>query len=347
MSSPHLVVALSSHGYGHAAMTAPVVAALAARIPTLDVSLVSTLPEAWLRQRFPSVGAVVGEDLDVGLAMASPLDVDREASYSAYRRFHEEWDRRLAAASSRIIGLAPDLVLSNVGYLPLAVAAHAGVPSVALSSLNWLSVFRAYFGDRAGAAAIMERMRQAYAAAELFIRCTPALPMEELANTVAIGPIAERGMDRHAEIVARLGLASDTRLLLLSLGGRYPSPASVKALPAIENAHWLLPPDWPVVRADMSRSGALDDFRFADIVRSSAALVTKPGYGLVTEAACAGTPVLCVRRGDWPEEPGMVQWLHDSGRCIEITRDRFDRGDFACDLRELAGGPRPAAVAPS
>jgi hypothetical protein len=46
--------------------------------------------------------------------------------------------------------LQPDLVLSDVAYLPLAGAARAGIPSVAMCSLNWAELFAHFFASETG-----------------------------------------------------------------------------------------------------------------------------------------------------------------------------------------------------
>ncbi len=347
MAAPHLVVALSSHGYGHAAMTAPAVAALMARRADLNVTLLSALPEAWLRQRFPMVGAVRPEDLDVGLEMASPLDVDTAGSAARYKAFHAGWPQRVADASNRLAALRPDLVLANVPYLALAAAAKAGIPCAGLSSLNWLSVYRTYFGNRPEAPQILAEITEAYRAADLFLRCAPALPMPELPNVRDVGPVASVGQGRHDAILNHLGLPPKRRLAVVALGGRFPTPRSIRSWPVIANTQWLVPADWPLERADLTPLPQLENWRFADIVASADLLLTKPGYGLITEAACAGTPVLFLRRGDWPEEPGLAAWLHRWGKAHEISRADFDAGDFAKPAADLLASPRQVPILPT
>ena len=57
---------------------------------------------------------------------------------------------------------------------------------------------------------------------------------------------------------------------------------------------------------------------FTDLLRSVDAVLTKPGYGTFTEAACNGTPVLYVRRDDWPEQDCLIDWLRENARCSEL-----------------------------
>ena len=49
---PHLLVALTPHGFGHAAMTAPVVDELRRRLPQLRLTLQTAIPRTWLASRY-------------------------------------------------------------------------------------------------------------------------------------------------------------------------------------------------------------------------------------------------------------------------------------------------------
>lgn len=65
---------------------------------------------------------------------------------------------------------------------------------------------------------------------------------------------------------------------------------------------------------------------FTDLLSSVDAVITKPGYGTFTEAACNGTPVLYQRRTDWPEQECLIAWLEQHGCCGEIDEEALLRG---------------------
>ncbi|MEK7206896.1 MAG: hypothetical protein AAB134_03335, partial [Pseudomonadota bacterium] len=65
----HLLVALSAHGFGHAAQTAPVVNALRQRFPDLRLTLRTRLPRAFLASRFDGEFEWVPQESDFGMVM--------------------------------------------------------------------------------------------------------------------------------------------------------------------------------------------------------------------------------------------------------------------------------------
>jgi hypothetical protein len=342
---PHLLVYISGHGFGHVAQVAPVLNRLSQLLPDLRLTICSKVPLQQLQSRIHPIFTHIDEALDFGMVMASALDVLPQPSFAKYREFHADWSARVTHETRRITQLGPDLVLSNVAYLPLAAAKRAGISCVALSSLNWADIFTAYCGNMPGAEPILQQMRQAYAGAEIFMRIAPAMPMADLTNLCNLGPIAGSGQNRRAQIDAQLGMNASEKLVLVSMGGiamRLP----MESWTAIPNVRWIVQADWQVTRSDVVTLESLD-MDFIDVLASSDALLCKLGYGSFAEAACNGIPVLYVAREDWPEQLYLHAWLEANGLCRAINRVQSEMGAFAGELQQLLVQPKPHTVEPT
>lgn len=341
---PHLLVDLSYHGFGHIAQTAPVVNALAERLPGLCVTLRSGAPREVLAQRFHCDFTLVPQALDFGMVMADALAVRVEESAAAYREFHRGWAVKVAQEAEKMAALGPDLLFANVPYLSLAAAARAGIPAVAMCSLNWADIYAHYFHDRMEAPEIHQQMLDAYRSTVSFLKPQPGMPMADLPNTQEISPIAHLGRNRRAEIDARIGLAAGDKLVLVAMGGvvfRLP----LESWPRIPGVRWIVLSSWRVNHPDVVELEALG-MNFTDVLASCDALLTKPGYGSFAEAACNGVPVLYVGRQDWPEEICLVAWLERHGRCLEVEREALRRGKLAAPLETLWAMPPAEPVKP-
>ncbi len=344
---PRLFVAISGHGYGHLGQVSPLIEALRTARPEIELAVQCALPHEVVAARFSPPFQHIQKRSDVGMVMRGPLRLDVDASLAAYADFHGDWDRRLKEQMALLENAAPDLVLADVPYLPLAAAQRLDIPSVAVCSLHWAAILRAYCGETAQTRPWLSVMLAAYRGAECFLRPTPAMAMPELPNTEAIGPLACRGRNRRDEIDARLGLASGTRLVLLTLGG------IAGDLPLID---WSRTPGiaWLVDRgrfdgtaAEMHPLSLLDDLPFRDLLASLDAVVTKPGYGMFTEAACNALPVLYLPRGDWPEEPFLIPWLERHGNARAITPGMLAAGALEAPLEQLWAQSRKPPVEPA
>ena len=329
----HLFVDISSHGFGHLAITAPVLNALAKKAPNFRLTVRSALPAAKLQQRIKTPYTLIASATDFGYVMIDATRVDLPASATAYRQAHANWPTRVADEARFLAGLKPDLVLTNVSYLPLAGAAVAGIPALSLCSLNWADLFDHYFGDQPWAKPIHAEMLSAYRSAQAFLRVTPGMAMDVLGNVQTVGPIAALGR-RHD-----LGLNCDKAILSAMGGSAHRLP--VEDWPRLPGLRWLVPAAWQCRHPDAITSESFG-LNFTDLLCSVDAVITKPGYGTFTEAACNGKPVIYQRRDNWPEQDCLIDWLTANGRCFEIGAAALECGQLAAALESVyAQSPSP------
>lgn len=341
----HLVVAISAHGYGHGAQTAAVLTALRRRRPELCLTLLTALPRKFLESRIPGEFELIEWRGDFGMQMISALQVDLPRSAADYAAFHASWDTRLDETVGLLERLAPDLLLANIAYLPLAASVRIGLPSVALCSLNWADIYRHYFVARPEAPAILEQMLAAYNSAEVFLCPAPSMPMPALHNVHSIGPLARIGRGRRAALCARLGVSEAQRIVVIAPGGM-PLQLPLTDWPMISHIIWIVPDDWVTTRADMQRFAALN-MDFTDLLASADAVLGKLGYGTVAECACNSTPLLYLPRPDWPEEPCLADWLQRHGRCAALRQEQILNGEFNEVLERLWAQSVPVAPQPT
>ena len=344
-TSPHLYVALSPHGYGHAAITTPVLNRLRTRFPSLRLTIETNVPRQWLTERLTGPFDEI-PTRDFGMVMHSATQVDANRSHAAYLALHADWPAAVTSEANRLRALRPDAMLANIPHLALAAAARAGIPAVALCSLNWAGIYRAYCGDRPGADRVLAQMEEAYGSARTFLRTLPAMPMPCVLHARDIGPIVRRGCNRRDEVRRFLGVSAETRVGLLAFGGIDPALA-LDAWPHHPGWVWMagLPQTLPS-RPDMVRTETLP-WPFIDLLYSSDVVLTKPGYGTFTEAACAGVAVLHSCRNGWPEAPPLSQWLREHTRALIVPGERLRGGAFAPELEAVLTLPQPTPPQPT
>ena len=340
---PHLFIAVTAHGYGHLAQVAPLATALADQIPGLRITLQGTFAPSFAAARLPAGYRHIAEAADLALPMDGPLHVRWSQGLDLYQAFDAGHERHLARQKSLLAADPPDLLLADVPWLPLLAARELGIPAVALCSLSWLDILaEGPLGDRLPDA-MAARMRDAYAGAELFLRPAPSMPMTWLPNGRDIGPIATRRPRDPGALRARLGIRADQRLVLMQFGGAgrvrlgdgEPLPKHVAVLTPDADAAAGRPGFHAIGGVGLD---VLDALASCDLI------VTKPGYGTFAEAACKGVPVLYLPRGDWPEEPHLVDWLKRQVPTRPIGVDDFTAGRIAEPVRALLRAGRAEPV---
>ncbi len=341
---PHLFVDISSHGFGHLAQVAPILNELTQQLPELRLTIRCGLPPEKLRARIRADFTHLAGRTDFGFVMLDAVSIDLAATAQAYRDAHANWARRVADEAQQLKALAPDLVLTDVAYLPLASAALAGIPALSMCSLNWADLFAHFYGHETWANSIHEEILAAYRSAELFLRLTPGMPMPDLPRQQAVAPVAALGANHRSELRAKLNCTADEKLVLIAFGG-FDKNLGAEHWPQAPRVRWLIPASWPITRPDMTALEPLG-LPIIDLVRSVDAVLTKPGYGTFSEAACNGTPVLYVRRENWPEQDCLLDWLKANARCQEVSEADLKKGSLQAALAKLWQQPAPPAPRP-
>ena len=101
---------------------------------------------------------------------------------------------------------------------------------------------------------------------------------------------------------------------------------------------FLTPHDWRVPDGGFTSIDRMD-LPFEDLLRSCDAVISKPGYGIVVEAACNGTALIYVPRHDWPEQDILINWLEDHGVARRILADCLTEGDLGTALDDIMAAP--------
>jgi len=272
---------------------------------------------------------------DFGMKMFNALDVDIESSLAAYENFHSDWDIKVADRANNLIENRVDLVVADIPYLSLAAAAKAGIPSIALCSLNWADVLEYYLSKDEGKE-ILEIMRAAYNSAEYFLQPAPSMKMKGLDNLREIGPVCKPGEFLREELDKILPDKEDVWVVLVGMGGmpydidysqwpRFILSRPVYYIVPVTNqtgCNWIIPLEkW--------------ESNYSDLVASVDLVVTKPGYGMFVESAVAGVPVLYVERNNWPDVSSLTKWLAAVAHCRAISLEVFQAGEFQDEMTSL------------
>lgn len=322
-------------------MTAPVVAELRRRRPDLRLTIQSGVDVGFLRSRYDDFDHIP-EIADFGFRMFSATGIDLEASARDYAALLARFDDEVAANMAMMERAPPDLVLSNVAFVPLAAAARLGIPAYGLSCINWADMVRHYLGGRPEIPALLDRVQAAYESARAFLRCTPSQTMT-LANQRGIGAVARVGRRAADSLRNALGRAGD-KVGLIAFGG-IDHDIDLNCWPRLDGWVWLTTQASPPGRADMVRwqQSGLD---FSDLMASVDVVVTKPGYGTFTEAGMVGTPVLYTERPDWPESPHLDNWLAAHTQALGVAPARLLDGSLPDLLQKLFSLPRQQVAQP-
>lgn len=341
---------VTGHGFGHATRTAEVLRAVRRLEPGLPITIVSTAPADLFE------GVVSGPlrlrrlACDVGLVQKDALTIDEPATAAAWREHARGFDTLVQAEATRLRQGHARVVLGDVPPLAFAAAAEAGVPSVALANFSWDWIYRHLAAREPALAEAAAHSAACYSRCGLLLRLPFAGDLSAFPTTEDIALVARRPRVSRFDARRRLGLPSGP-LVLLSFGGiGMPGfdPAVLADLTGLSffavaegsvgSGPARLPDNASFVPRDRLRASGLG---YEDVVGAADVVVTKPGYGIVSDAIGAGTAVVYTERGDFPEYEILVEGLRRFLPCAHVSNVDLSRGRLRAPIQAVLRAPVP------
>jgi L-arabinokinase len=340
-----LAVYVSGHGYGHATRTAEVLRELRERAPGLAVTVATSAP-AFLFDDVVPAPAVRPVACDVGLAQRDALVIDEVGTVAAWRAFRAGWDRLVADEAAWLRASGARLVLGDIPPLAFAAAARAGLPAVALGNFSWDWVYAHLAPRQAGLAEAAAHCREAYAGAAVLLRLPFAGDLSAFPRIEDVPLVARRPSVPKAEARRRLGLDGRPAVLLSFGGLGMPglAPGVFGGLPAYQFVLTGRAGEGPApanLRRVDGAGLAAARLSYTDLVGAVDVVVTKPGYGIVSDCIGAGSRLVYTDRGDFPEYPVMVAEMKGYLPAVFASNDEVREGRLGPALEAVL-----AAVAP-
>ncbi|HEY7804746.1 MAG TPA: hypothetical protein VIC30_09990 [Orrella sp.] len=365
---PKLLVSLSSHGFGHLAQVAPVIAATQRLIdqglaPAFDLTVRTTLAHSQLKSRIVrSFQYDKGCD-DIGMLMHDALTVDLNRSLLAYATLHRQWQRCIDNLAQHLYAHHYSGVLTNTPYLTLAAAHAAGIPAMAICSLNWADILEGCVRqDKESLAhaniskpefsAMLQQIRDAYGLATTVVRPAPFMgqPARQPLDIEPIAPPPQ--LSNRAALIDQIAIKlPNPWVVLVSMGGMalelQPSqwPTSLLGRSVIYLTHaGLAQVDKPAKQLPHVMSYESLGMRFTEIMASCDLVLTKPGYGMFVETRTHGKPMLYVARDQWPETDYLVQWANTNTHASQLTPTQLATGQFVAEMTDVLTAPAMTPV---
>jgi len=336
---PHVLFYITGHGFGHATRMAAVASALYCRMPEVRISLVSTAPEWLFRMNMPCEFGLRPQALDVGVIQLDSIRLDPVATLRAYARLLETQAALIQEEAERLHRDAVDLVVADIPPAAFLAAERAGLPAIGISNFSWDWIYADYVRALPEYAPILTHIRDAYGRADLFLRLPFCGDCGAFKVIRDIPMIARRSSRSREEVRRALGIDGTCPTILLSFGGFDIEGIDFARVEALGEYQFLTTRELPR-RVRNARVIALDGLKYEDLVALADAVITKPGYGIVSDCLANRTPILYTARGQFVEYAPLVAGLERYGVAAFIGNQDLLAGNWQSSLDTLLRLPQ-------
>jgi UDP:flavonoid glycosyltransferase YjiC (YdhE family) len=348
-----IVFYVSGHGYGHATRVIEVINAILAERPETRIGVRTSAPR-WLFD-LTVKGRVTFSNLetDTGIVQADALTLDEADSIRRAAAFHTDLVTRAASETRVLREINAGLVVGDVPPLAFAVAHAAGLPSIAISNFTWDWIYADYPRVRL-APSLLPAIRGAYAKATMALRLPMHGGFESFGNVRDIPFIARHASKSREEVVKALKLPADKPIVLVSFGGYGLSSIDHDQLAKFRKYTVVTTTNVPLGRnrkdaterkgsfISIPEEGVYDaGVRYEDLLAAADVVVTKPGYGVVSEAIANDTAMLYTSRGHFPEYDVIVKEMTQYMRAAYIDQNDLFTGKWESHLDKLLAQAKP------
>ena len=341
MTPAPLVYYITAHGYGHGVRSCDILRAFGRLYPAHPVVIVSDLPEDFLRNRLgPMPVRIRPGSFDVGMVQLDSVRVDLEGTLVGLRELYARREELVGQEARFLREVGAAGVVVDIPAIPLEAVSAAGLPSVAVANFGWNWIYREFAGLDAGWLEIVDAIEAGYAGADLLLRLPFSESMEVFRTIEDVPVLAAPGRERRREIAEMTGARTDVPWTLLSFTSLSWDDRALDRVAALRDREFftVLPLMWP-----RSNIHAVDReiVPFWDVVASVDSVLSKPGYGIVSDCAVNCKPLVYVERQDFGEFAVLEDAIRRYLRHVHIPAAELYAGNLESWLEQAQSAPQP------
>ncbi|TGL58012.1 glycosyl transferase [Leptospira ognonensis] len=324
---------VSGHGFGHISRTSVILKKLLERPEISKIHLVSTRI-GFIDWHHPKlIKRELG--LDVGVYQKDSLSIDIQKTKDALQIFERSKNSFLTSEALYCRQHQVDLIITDAGSFPIVLALEAELPSIFIGNFTWDFVYENYGKVDPYFFEISEILKAEYSFATEALFLPFTCPMPTFLESSTVGMVGRKPHLAKAEARELYGFSKDITYILISFGAY--------GLSGFEMRWDNLPKHIKLVASgvpgiDLSKVVTPIGGYYPDLVRASDYVLTKPGYGIMSEVFYAETPVIYTDRGDFSEYPFLVDVLQKKFPSSYITHHQISNCSFEDSISNIQMG---------
>lgn len=337
---------MTAHGYGHGTRSCDVLRALHKMAPEQPVIVTTDLPRDFLDSRLRGCSNITFRTgaFDVGLVQKDSLQSDLAQTLKKLATLYDHEEELLAKEQQFLEQNNAGLVVADIPAIPLAAAQKLGLPNLAIGNFSWDWIYEAYATENPTWDFFIQKFSSVYNQTDRLLRLPFAPSMAIFPNRTDIPLLASPGISQRKKM--RI-LSTDKPWVLLSFTSLDLGFRALENIRALSNDYEFFCVEPLHYEASCIHSIRRNKVSFADILASCDIVISKPGFGLVSECIVNQKPLIYADRGDFAEYPYLVEGIEKYLKNIHLPSADLYAGNFLHALEKIQTAPEPKYTLPS
>lgn len=341
MKNRPLIYYITAHGHGHASRSCDILRALSLARPDMGIVVVSDSPRSFLESRLAGARVeLIAGSFDVGMVQRDSVRVDLEATRDAALDLCSRRKGLVAQQAKFLAGRRAAMVVVDIPSIPIEAAKAAGLPVVAVGNFGWDWIYEEFVTQDPRWQPVVDMIADGYRKADLLLRLPFAEPMANFRHIEDVPLVALPGRPRREELARCTGARPDALWSLLSFTSLDWSDDALDRVAALDEVEFFTvkPLMW-----NRKNIHAVDRraFPYADVMASVDAVVTKPGFGVLSECVVNNKPIVYTERTDFREYEVLVASVKRFLCNVHIPGVKLYRGELGEALQAVRSAPPP------
>lgn len=330
---------VSAHGYGHGVRSCDIIRTLNRLYPQLTVEIVSGLSPDFLFNRIRTArNRLRQKSFDIGMVQRDSVRVDVSATLDRVEQLYGRSGEIIEQEARYMADANVALAICDIPDLPLEAAAVAGIPAMAVGNFGWDWIYEGFAGQDPRWVPIVERIRGAYRKADLLLRLPFSDVMDAFPVIEDVPLVASPGESRRDAIAGLVHCDRDKPWILLSFTSLDWSEEALDRIEAIRDHEFFTVHPLVWKRRNIHTLHC-EQMPFSDIVASVDAVVSKPGFGILSDCAVNRKPLIYADRSDFPEYAVLEDAIRKYLKHVHIPAQALYRGDLLPSIEAIRCRP--------
>lgn len=322
-----LVFYISGHGYGHAVRDIEIVKSILKIKPDAEIHFRTTSAH-WLFKPFESNRIHYHErELDFGVHQKNSFSADKHTTFERYQHLIQYKNKLIDEEIASLTQIQPDIILSDITPIAFDAAEAFGQKAIAIGNFSWDWIYSDFISEIPAFHKVIADIQNSYKKAECLWRIPFYGDMSVFPNAENVPLVARKAALPVEYVRNQLGLKDkNTKYVLLGL--RMADLHDVN-WQRVENLSGIT---FIVVSRDITLKNSISvqdgDMPFEDVLNACDAVLSKPGYSIVSEILANQTPMVYVPRNDFLEDPILIDGLKEFAICEELSQQDYYAGNW-------------------